>query len=149
MIEQCKICHQFVVGRCLGSFSTCISKYQGKNALRGLYTKYILKSNGACVDPKAEYFILRLDTDKHAREAVLKYADLIKDTNSLFSDDLIWWVNKIEEKNEEEKLKDVIEFTKGKILAFNNDKDIETLEILLEFKKLKESQREVVNKNEI
>lgn len=45
---------------------------------KGLYGKYnISKANGEPTDPNAQYFVLRLDTDKHARAAVNAYADSI------------------------------------------------------------------------
>jgi hypothetical protein len=41
----------------------------------GLYGKYIIqKADGAPVDPHADYFVLRLDTDPYARIAALEYA---------------------------------------------------------------------------
>ena len=43
----------------------------------GLYGKYRdEKANGSPVDPKADYFVLRLDTDKAARKAAIYYAEL-------------------------------------------------------------------------
>ena len=40
----------------------------------GLYGKYkIEKADGSPVDPKAVYFTLRLDTDRHARAAIRAY----------------------------------------------------------------------------
>lgn len=42
---------------------------------RGLYGKYIIfKADGSEGDPEAKYFVLRVDTDKHARKALLAYA---------------------------------------------------------------------------
>jgi hypothetical protein len=41
---------------------------------RGLYDKYIVqKANGETTDPDARYFVLRLDTDVHARRAAHAY----------------------------------------------------------------------------
>ena len=41
--------------------------------------KYIIsKANGQPVDPKAEYLVLRLDTDTHARTAALAWRLLSK-----------------------------------------------------------------------
>lgn len=43
---------------------------------RGLYGKYkIEKANGDAVDPRAVYFTLRLDTDRHARAAIRAYIE--------------------------------------------------------------------------
>lgn len=48
----------------------------------GLYGKYIIqKADGSTVDPKADYFILRLDTDPYARIAALEYAIQTDDQN--------------------------------------------------------------------
>lgn len=42
---------------------------------KGLYGKYIiLKTDGSPVDPSADYFVLRLDTDPAARAAAYLYA---------------------------------------------------------------------------
>ena len=41
----------------------------------GLYGKYkIQKADGSPVDPEADYFVLRLDTDPAARRAALEYS---------------------------------------------------------------------------
>ena len=41
-----------------------------------LFNKYkVSKTDGTPVDPEAQYFVLRLDTDKHARVAIEAYAD--------------------------------------------------------------------------
>ena len=45
---------------------------------KGLYGKYtVIKANGEPIDPDAQYFVLRIDTDKHARVALEAYADSI------------------------------------------------------------------------
>jgi hypothetical protein len=62
-------------------------KDQDKN--RGWYEKYIIeKTDGAPVDPNADYFVLRLDTDKNARQAILKYAECIKEENPKLAENL-------------------------------------------------------------
>ena len=44
-----------------------------------LYHKYVvIKRDGSPIDPKAEYFVLRLGTDGCAREAARVYADCIE-----------------------------------------------------------------------
>lgn len=41
----------------------------------GLFRKYLIhKADGSPVDPNADYFVLRLDTDPAARAAALTYA---------------------------------------------------------------------------
>lgn len=50
---------------------------------RGLYTKYLVtKSNGEPTDPEACYFVLRIDTDVHARKVLRVYAHFVKEENS-------------------------------------------------------------------
>jgi len=48
---------------------------------RGLYYKYeVIKIDGD-VDLNADYFVLRMDTDPHARKAAIAYAESIQDEN--------------------------------------------------------------------
>jgi|31_taG_2_1085359.scaffolds.fasta_scaffold06670_5 hypothetical protein len=48
---------------------------------RGLYDKYeVIKLDGD-IDPQADYFVLRMDTDPHARKAAIAYAESIQDEN--------------------------------------------------------------------
>ena len=54
-----------------------------------LYDKYqITKSDGTPTDPSAVYFVLRLDTDKHARIALRSYARSIRAEDPDFETDL-------------------------------------------------------------
>lgn len=56
----------------------------------GLYRKYIVKkANGTEIDKNADYFVLRLDTDKYAREAIMYYAALIRKSNPKLAEDLM------------------------------------------------------------
>ena len=56
----------------------------------GLYKKYIIsKTDGSPVDPDAEYFVLRIDKDRHARTAILVYAENIKSENEQFYKDIL------------------------------------------------------------
>lgn len=49
---------------------------------RGLYDKYtVVKNDGSMTDSDADYFVLRLDTDPHAREAALAYAKSVQSEN--------------------------------------------------------------------
>ena len=41
------------------------------------------------VDPEAVYFVLRLDTDPHARAAAREYARSVKDENPEFAEDIL------------------------------------------------------------
>ena len=55
----------------------------------GWKLKYIIeKVDGSPVDPDAEYFVLRLDKDPHARVAALAYADSVEKDNPVFATDI-------------------------------------------------------------
>ncbi len=41
------------------------------------------------VDPEADYFVLRLDKDPHAKVALLQYAISVRKDNQQFSDDIM------------------------------------------------------------
>lgn len=59
----------------------------------GLYSKYIVsKADGSPVDPKAQYFVLRIDTDKAARRGALEYSDAIERTMPELAADIRQWV---------------------------------------------------------
>lgn len=55
----------------------------------GLRKKYIIKkTSGREVDPKADYFVMRLDKDPHAVNAILRYAYSVRKDNPEFALDL-------------------------------------------------------------
>lgn len=55
----------------------------------GLFGKYIIsKADGSDVDSNARCFVLRYDTDPHAKEAVHAYADSIQNDNPELAQDL-------------------------------------------------------------
>ena len=57
--------------------------------MKGLYGKYIItKADGSPVDPNADYFVLRLDTDPAARHAARTYARNMYDRNHALADEL-------------------------------------------------------------
>ena len=59
-------------------------------ANKGLYKKYIIqKSDGSKIDPDAKYFVLRVDTDKHAKKALLAYVNSVKEENPKLARDMI------------------------------------------------------------
>jgi len=61
-----------------------------------IFPKYFIsKVNGNPIDPEAEYFVLRLDTDPHARKAAVTYAQSVKPENPKFSADIFRWVRKL------------------------------------------------------
>jgi hypothetical protein len=50
--------------------------------MKGLFNKYkIEKADGSPIDPKAVYFVLRLDTDPHARAALFEYMKSVSRDN--------------------------------------------------------------------
>ena len=63
-----------------------------EGTLRNKYTIY--KANGDEIDHDAEYFVLRIDKDPHARVALREYAESIIDENPKFRRALIQWLNK-------------------------------------------------------
>ena len=55
----------------------------------GYEKKYIIqKTNGHPIDPKADYFVLRLDTDPHALKALDTYMNSVVNDNEPFAIDL-------------------------------------------------------------
>ena len=57
--------------------------------MKGLYGKYIItKADGSPVDPNADYFVLRLDTDPAARHAARTYARDMHGRNQVLADEL-------------------------------------------------------------
>jgi hypothetical protein len=55
----------------------------------GIYGKYrIEKTDGTPIDPQAQYFVLRLDTDRAACEAMRTYAHEIRRRNPILSREL-------------------------------------------------------------
>jgi len=60
---------------------------------KGLYGKYkIEKTDGTPIDPKAQYFVLRLDTDPYARRALRKYIGYMHEVNPELARDLKHWL---------------------------------------------------------
>lgn len=60
----------------------------------GLYGKYrIAKADGTPTDPKAQYFVLRIDTDQAARMALQTYANYVEHDSPALADDLRQWLD--------------------------------------------------------
>lgn len=58
--------------------------------MEGLHQKYMIhKADGSPVDPEADYFVLRLDKDPHARKAALQYALSVRKDNRQLHDDIV------------------------------------------------------------
>lgn len=67
------------------------------NEPRGLYGKYrIEKADGSPVDPRAVYFTMRLDTDRHARAAIRAYIESCQEDEPDLARDLERVLGKIE-----------------------------------------------------
>jgi hypothetical protein len=65
--------------------------------MSNLYNKYkIEKKDGSPVEPNAQYFVLRVDTDPAARFAIVAYANFIKRSDPQFSRELLVWVRQYE-----------------------------------------------------
>jgi hypothetical protein len=61
-----------------------------------LYNKYVIqKYGGEPVDPEAQYFVLRIDTDHHARVALAAYADSVREEDPAFAAELDGWVRDV------------------------------------------------------
>ncbi len=59
----------------------------------GLKKKYIVtKADGSSVDPDAQYFVLRIDTDRCARLALRTYARAIEWENPSLADGIFRWL---------------------------------------------------------
>lgn len=57
---------------------------------KGHYLKYnITKADGTPCDESADYFVLRLDTDPHARAAARAYSESCKHENMELASDLL------------------------------------------------------------
>jgi hypothetical protein len=70
---------------------------KGEIKMNGLYRKYNVEKNGKETDPEADYFVLRLDSDDNARQALLLYAQLIEDTNKLLAKEIRQKIAKYDE----------------------------------------------------
>jgi len=68
-----------------------------------IFGKYTVgKSDGTPVDPQAQYFVLRLDTDPHARVAARAYASSIQSEDPLLSAEMMAWIFSLAPREETE-----------------------------------------------
>ena len=66
--------------------------------MRGLYKKHIVtRADGSPTDPDAQYFVLRIDTDPHARAALRTYVALVREDNPVLAVDLLLWLDQLKE----------------------------------------------------
>jgi len=60
-----------------------------------LFNKYTVKKTSGETDPKAEYFVLRIDKDPIARKALRTYAiEMWRQGEEEFAEQLFAWVDK-------------------------------------------------------
>ena len=58
---------------------------------KGFYRKYkVTYADGSPTSQGADYFVLRLDSDEHARRAIRLYAELRRETNPELAADLFY-----------------------------------------------------------
>lgn len=67
--------------------------------MEGLYNKYDVQKVNGHTDPNADYFTLRIDTDKDARKALKEYARAIKKKNPKLSMELFTKLYKYEKRD--------------------------------------------------
>ncbi len=103
--QACRIIRRGKMNTVLIEFSDNYKVTTSGNALekrtrmdkRGIYGKYrIEKTDGTPVDPRAVYFTLRLDTDKHARAAVRAYIESCRDEQPKLAQDLERMLEEVE-----------------------------------------------------
>lgn len=63
---------------------------------RGIYNKYTVTKNDGVEDPTADYFVLRIDSDPHARKSAIAYADSVQEDNPNLAFDIRQRVAKYE-----------------------------------------------------
>ncbi|MHC4617411.1 MAG: hypothetical protein ACYTEQ_06625 [Planctomycetota bacterium] len=66
---------------------------------KGLYDKYRVEKVDKPTDADAQYFVLRVDTDPHARAALRAYADSLESAgeNKLLVSDIREWLRDLED----------------------------------------------------
>jgi hypothetical protein len=64
--------------------------------MNGIYDKYHVEKKDGTTDPNADYFVLRIDSDSHARKAAIAYAESIKEENPNLAFDIRARVSKYE-----------------------------------------------------
>ena len=58
--------------------------------MSGYEDKYVVsKRNGQPINPFAQYFVLRMDTDPHAREAIRTYAGCVEECDKGMANSLL------------------------------------------------------------
>lgn len=63
---------------------------------QGIFGKYYIEhADGTPVAPRSQYFVLRLDTDPHARAAIAAYADSVQADNPTLAGELRAWIQQI------------------------------------------------------
>lgn len=71
-------------------------------AEQGLYDKYrVTKTDGTPCNASAEYFVLNIGTDPHARVAAQAYAVSVHIDNPQLANDIMAWLIELEEGDDE------------------------------------------------
>ncbi len=74
-----------------------IESNQYENENEGLFCKYLIqKADGTMLDDKAQYFVLRPDTDKVARVAIRAYAQSLDEEDAKLKKDLLKWMDELD-----------------------------------------------------
>ncbi|MEH1780398.1 MAG: hypothetical protein V7L26_15035 [Nostoc sp.] len=74
--------------------------------MTGLFGKYIIqKADGTSIDPSAQYFVLRPDTDIAARVAIRAYIQVLSDEDAVLKQDLIDWIKRLDDKDHQEAMR--------------------------------------------
>ncbi len=94
---------------------------------KGLEPKYLVQKINGKTDPEADYFVLRLDKDKHALKAIKAYAESVQGENMELAFDLLKKVKKYQ--FEGINLKTVREDMEGKTYKHRNGIEYEVLKV--------------------
>lgn len=68
---------------------------------QGLHKKYNVTKVDGPTDPDAQYFVLRLDTDPHARVAAQAYVVSVDIDNPQLAKDIMVWLDELEERDDD------------------------------------------------
>ena len=61
-----------------------------------IFGKYRVEKIDGTIDPRAEYFVLRIDKDPHARVALRAYSRSIQEAEPNFAGELMGWADRCE-----------------------------------------------------
>jgi hypothetical protein len=100
---------------------------------QGLDSKYIIaKTDGSPVDPGADYYLLRLDSDPAARWAAIHYADLIQEENQLLAEELRLRVRQHRANNPDPEVGDQVTYNAKKVRVLRHRPEDHTYTLLVD-----------------